>query len=291
MRFVNLTLAGISNGMIFAAVALALVLIWRATRVINFAQGAMLMVTTFVAVTVIDATGSYWEGFGVALVAGFVFGGVVELLLVRPVENKPPVNAVIVTLGLLILLQAGAGMIWGGQPRAFPTPFSQRGYDLFGQRLLFAPFDLFTVLAVGALAFGLAVMFRGSSIGLQMRAAAFEPEVARMLGVPVGRMLTFGWALAAVAGALAGVLVAPATFLGPYQFDPMLVYGFTAAIIGGLDSPVGAVVGGVLLGVLLQYVAGYLDSSLLTMGALALLIVVLMIRPQGLFTSTTTRRV
>ena len=290
-RFLNLSLNGIANGMIFAAVALALVLIWRATRVVNFAQGAMLMFTTFVAANVIDATGSYWLGFGAALGCGLLLGGVVEIVLIRPVENKPPLNAVIVTLGLLILLQAGAGMLFGGQPRSYPPAFDIRGYTLFGNHLLFSPFDLFTVGAVGGLALLLLLLFRGTSLGLSMRAAAFAPETARMLGVQVGRMLTLGWALAAVAGALAGVLVAPAVFLGPYQFDPVLVFGFTAAIIGGLDSPVGAVIGGVVLGLVLSYVSGYVDSSLTTLGSLGVLILVLMLRPQGLFSRTTTRAV
>ena len=273
MRFVNLTLVGISNGMIYAAVALAIVLIWRATRVINFAQGAMLMFTTFIAKEVIDQTGSYWWGFAAALAFGFLFGGAVELLVVRPVENKPPLNAVIVTLGLLILLQAAAGMLWGVQPESFPPPFGIRGYEIGNTRLLFTSSDLFIVCAVAGLAILLLLLFRGTSLGLRMRAAAFEPEVARMLGVRVGVMLTLGWALAAVAGALAGILIAPQTFLGPYQFDAYLVYGFTAAVIGGLDSPLGGVVGGLVLGLTLSYLAGYVDTSLTTLGALGVLLV------------------
>jgi len=291
MQFVNLTLSGISNGMIFAAVALALVLIWRATRIINFAQGAMLMFTTFVAKEVIDQTGSYWWGFVAALACGFVFGAVVELVVVRPVENKPPLNAVIVTLGLLILIQAGAGMLFGVTPSSFPPSFGIRGFVIDGQRLLFSSTDLFIVLSIFGLALVLLLLFRGTTIGLQMRASAFEPEVARMLGVRVSWMLTLGWGLAAVAGALAGVLIAPQVFLGPYQFDPFLVYGFTAAVIGGLDSPVGAVVGGLVLGLTLSYLGGYVDTSLVTLGALGALILVLMAKPEGLFTRTTARKV
>ncbi len=290
-QFLNLTLNGVANGMIFAAVALALILIWRATRVVNFAQGAMLMFTTFIAKSALDAGWSYWAALAVALAAGLVIGGVTELTLIRPVENKPPLNAVIVTLGIFVLLQAGAGMIWGGQPESYPPAFSIRGYTIGSTHLAFSPMDLFTVLSVSGLALLLLLLFRGTSIGLQMRAAAFEPEVARMLGVPVGRMLTLGWALAAMAGALAGVLVAPAVFLGPYQFDSMLVFGFTSAVIGGLDSPLGGVVGGLALGLTLSYLSGYVDSSLTGLGALALLIVVLMARPEGLFTRTSARRV
>jgi branched-chain amino acid transport system permease protein len=290
-RFIDLTLNGISTGAIYALVALALVLTWRATRIVNFAQGGMLMITTFIASGVIASSGSYWLGFAVALVCGLVLGAVVERGLMRRVEGGPPLNAVIVALGLLILLQALAGMIWGNTPRSFPPAFSIRGYDIGGTRVLFAPNNAFTVLVVVAVAAALAALFRGTALGLKMRAAAFGPEVARMLGVRVGRMFTLGWALAALVGSLAGLLVAPEVFVGPNQFDPILIFGFTAAVLGGLDSPVGAVVGGVLLGLALSYVSGYEGSSLVTLAALVILIAVLMIRPRGLFSSTQERRV
>ncbi|HEY4895187.1 MAG TPA: branched-chain amino acid ABC transporter permease [Solirubrobacteraceae bacterium] len=290
-RFIDLTLNGISTGAVYAVVALALVLTWRATRIVNFAQGGMLMITTFIASSVIGTSGSYWLGFAVALVCGLVLGAVVERALMRRVESGPPLNAVIVALGLLILLQALAGMIWGNTPRSFPPAFSIRGYDVGGTHVLFAPNDTFTVLVVIGVAAGLAALFRGTTIGLKMRAAAFQPEVARMLGVRVGRMFTLGWALAALVGSLAGLLVAPAVFVGPNQFDPILIFGFTAAVLGGLDSPVGAVVGGVALGLVLSYVSGYEGASLVTLAALVILIAVLMIRPGGLFSSTQERRV
>jgi branched-chain amino acid transport system permease protein len=290
-RFIDLTLNGISTGAVYATVALALVLIWRATRIVNFAQGGMLMITTFIASSVISSSGSYWLGFAVALVCGLVLGAVVERVLIRRVEGGPPLNAVIVALGLLILLQASAGMIWGNTPRSFPPAFSIRGYDVGGTRVLFAPNDTFTVLVVIAVAVGLGALFRGTAIGLKMRAAAFQPEVARLLGVRVGRMFTLGWALAALVGSLAGLLVAPSVFVGPNQFDPILIFGFTAAVLGGLDSPVGAAVGGIVLGLVLSYVSGYEGASLVTLAALVVLIAVLMLRPGGLFSSTQERRV
>jgi branched-chain amino acid transport system permease protein len=277
--------------MIYAAVATAFVLIWRATRIVNFAQGAMLMVSTFIAWNVIDAGGSYWVAFVVALASGLVLGAVVERVLIRPVEDAPPLNAVIVAIGLLIFLQAVAGMIWGGTPRSFPPAFSIRGYDISGHHVLFSPFDLFTVLAVLAAAVLLLLLFRHTTLGLQMRAAAFDPAVARLQGVRVGRMFTLGWALASAAGSLAGILIAPAVFVGPTNFDPVTVFGFTAAVLGGLDSPLGAVVGGLILGLSLSYVAGYAGSALVTLAALGILIAVLMVRPSGLFTSASTRRV
>ena len=290
-KFIDLTLSGVSTGAVYGAVALALVLIWRATRIVNFAQGGMLMITTFIASSTIDGTGSYWLGVAVALASGLALGAVVERVLMRPVESAPPINAVILTLGLLILLQATAGMIWGNTPRSFPAAFSIRGYDIGGTRVLFSPNDTFTVLVVVGVALGLAVLFRGTALGLRMRAAAFEPEVARLLGVRVGRMFTVGWALAALAGSLAGVLVAPQVFLGPNNFDPILIFAFTAAVLGGLDSPLGAVVGGLSLGLALSYVSGYEGSALVGLASLVILVAVLMIRPSGLFSSTQERRV
>lgn len=291
VKFIDLTLNGISTGAVYAAVALALVLIWRATRIVNFAQGGMFMFTTFIASAVIGSSGSYWLGFAVGLACGLALGAIVERALIRRVEGAPPLNAVIVALGLLILLQALAGMIWGNTPRSFPPAFSIRGYVLGGTRVLFAPNDTFTVLVVIGVALALRALFQRTSIGLQMRAAAFKPEVARLLGVRVGRMFTLGWALAAFVGSLAGMLIAPSVFVGPNQFDPILIFGFTAAVIGGLENPVGAAVGGVLLGLVLSYVSGYEGASLVTLAALVVLIVVLMIRPGGLFSSTRERRV
>jgi branched-chain amino acid transport system permease protein len=290
-KFIDLTLNGISTGAIDAAVALALVLIWRATRIVNFAQGSMLMFTTFIASAVISATSSYVLGLVVALLAGFVLGGVVERILVRPVENAPPLNAVILTLGLYTLLVAIAGMIWGNTPRSFPAAFSLRGYRVGGTTLLFTPNDTFIVLVVIAVAAALAFLFRATSLGLRMRASAFAPEVARLLGVRVGGMFTLGWALAAATGSLAGVLVAPSVFLGPNSFDPILISGFVAAVLGGLDSPPGAVVGGLILGLALSYVSGYEGSALVPLAALVILMIVLMIRPTGLFSATRERRV
>jgi branched-chain amino acid transport system permease protein len=291
LRFVNLTLGGISTGMIYAAVALALVLIWRSTRIVNFAQGGMLMITSFIAYSVVRAGGSYWLALVAALLAGLILGAVVERVLIRPVENGPPLNAVIVTLGLLVLLQALAGMIWGGQPRSIRTAFAIRGYQVGDWHLLFSPSDLFTVIAVLVVMAALWALLTRTDIGLRMRAAAFAPAVARLLGVRVGRTLTLGWALAGTVGALAGILVAPTTFVSPNAFDSILVFGFTAAVVGGLDSSAGAVVGGLLLGLALSYLGGYAGSDVVTLGALAVLVTVLLIRPNGLFSGPAGRRV
>ena len=291
VQFIDLTLGGLAAGAVYAAVGLALVLIWRATRIVNFAQGGLLMITTFLAYTVINDGGSYWLALAVAIVAGLVLGAVVERLVVRWVENKSPLNAVIVTFGLLVLLQGIAGMVFGGTPKSYPPAFGIRGFEVGGRRLLFTPNDLWVVLVVIAVMIGLAAVFRWTSLGLKMRSAAFAPEVARLLGVRVGRMFTVGWALAAAVGALAGVLIAPNTFVSPNAFDATLVFGFTAAVIGGLDSPPGAVVGGVSLGLVLSYVSGYLGSDVVGLGSLVVLVLVLMIRPNGLFGRSAGRRV
>ncbi|HEU5033325.1 MAG TPA: branched-chain amino acid ABC transporter permease [Mycobacteriales bacterium] len=295
-QFLNLTLNGVSTGMIYAAVALALVMIWRATRIVNFAQGGMLMFTTFIAWELTEQHNvNYWVALAVAIAAGLVIGAVAERFLVRPVENGPPLNAVIVTLGLLIFLQALAGMIWGnGQAYSYSPGFSIIGYRAGSRTLLFSPNDLYIVIAVTAVVLFLYVLFQRTSLGLQMRAAAFSPEVARMLGVRVGRLLTAGWALAAALGALAGVLAAgtqPGYVTPSGPFDSLLVFGFTAAVIGGLDSPVGAVVGGLLLGILLSYAGSYISNNIPTMYAFLILLAVLMVRPNGLFSRTTARRV
>lgn len=289
-RFVAFTVNGLSTGMIYAAVALSLVLIWRATRVVNFAVGAMAMVTTFVALAVYTRTGSYWLGFTVALLAGFALGAGVERLVVRRLAGAPPLAAVLVTLGLLIVLEAGAGIVFGGEFRSFPAAFSQRALRVGGTATL-SPFALFAVGAVLAVMAALLALFRGTRVGLQLRAAAFAPEVARLLGVRVGRMLTLGWALASLVGSLAGLLIAPTTLLHPTSMDGVLVHGFAAAVLGGLDSPTGAVAGGLIVGLALSYVGGYLGGELISLAALAILVGVLMLRPAGLFATTTVRRV
>ncbi len=290
-QFRELTLGGISVGMIYAAIALSLVLIWRATRILNYAQGGMAMFTTYIALLVIKHTGSYWAGFAVALAAGLLLGGVIERLVIRPAENKPPLNAIIITIGLLVFLEGLAGIIYGGQFRSFPAAFSINGLHIGSAALGISANDVFVAVAVLAAALLLAAGFRYTSAGLQLRAAAFSPPVARLLGVRVGRMLTLGWALAGLIGALAGVLVSPSTFLYPNSMDSIFVLGFTAAVIGGLDSPAGAVAGGLILGVALSYVGGYLGSDLVPLFGLAALALVLMVRPSGLFSPAATRQV
>ncbi|HUC36630.1 MAG TPA: branched-chain amino acid ABC transporter permease [Acidimicrobiales bacterium] len=289
--FVDVTLNGVANGMIFAAMALALVFIYRATSIVNFAQGAMGMFTTFIAFSLLDRGIGYWEAFAAALGIGLVLGALVQRVLIRPLQGKPELNPVIVTIGLLVVLEGLAGSIWGNSAKGFPPAFSQTGLTVGHTKIAFSHFDLFILGAVLTLMIATLLLFRGTSLGLRMRASAFEPEVARLLGVRVGRILTLGWALAAVAGSLAGLLVAPTASFSPYYMDLSLVFGFTAAVIGGLDSPVGALVGGLITGLCVSYVGGYLGASLQPLGALALLMVTLTARPQGIFARPEARRV
>jgi branched-chain amino acid transport system permease protein len=197
-----------------------------------------------------------------------------------------------VTLGLFIAIQGAVALIFGVDQRAFVPPLSNIGYEVReGFTLPISPNTIYTVGAVLGTMLLLIALFRFTRVGLAMRASAFGQEVARLLGVRVGRMLTLGWALAALVGALAGILIAgDVLVISPNFMDNLIVFGFVAAVLGGLDSPVGAVVGGLLLGLALNYVRGYLDDSLLGMAALVILVVVLLVRPGGLFSTTPARR-
>ncbi len=287
-EFLQFTLSGLSFGMIYAAIALSLVLIWRGTRILNYAQGGMAMFTSYLAFTVISHTGSYWAGFVVALAAGLLLGAVIEQTVVRPTEGKPPLNAVIVTIGLLIFLEGTAGIIYGGQYRSFPAAFSIKTLRAGAVPLGISRDDVFIAVAVLLAAAALAVVFNYTPVGLRLRATAFNAPVARLLGIRVGRVLTLGWAIAGLVGALAGLLVTPATFLYPNSMDSIFVLGFTAAVIGGLDSPGGAIAGGLILGVVLNYVGGYLGADLVPLFGLGALVLILMVRPSGLFSAGTT---
>ncbi|HEY5985701.1 MAG TPA: branched-chain amino acid ABC transporter permease [Streptosporangiaceae bacterium] len=290
-EFLQFTLSGVSFGMIYAAIALSLVLIWRGTRILNYAQGGMAMLTSYLAFTVSRQTGNYWLGLAVALAAGLVLGAVIERTVIRPTEDKAPLNAVIVTIGMLIFLEGLAGIIYGGQYRSFPPGFSINTWHVGAVPLGVSSNDVFIAASVLGAAVALALIFNYTPTGLRLRATAFNAVVARLLGVRVGRVLTLGWAIAGLVGALAGVLVTPQTFLYPNSMDSIFVLGFTAAVIGGLDSPVGAVAGGLVLGVLLNYVGGYLGSALVPLFGLGALVLILMVRPSGLFSTSATRQV
>jgi branched-chain amino acid transport system permease protein len=288
-RFIFLTFDGLSRGAVYAAFALALVLIWRAARIVNFAQGAMAVATAYAGYSVASATGSYWLGFAVALVGGLVLGAAVERVVMRFVDHSSPLNGVVVALGLVLVIQAVLGMIYGNEFRPAQPPFSRNAFDVGGVALL-SRFDLFVFVAVFAVVGLLVLLFTRTAVGLRMRSAAFAPDISRLLGVNVSGMLTLGWALAAAVGSLAGMLVIPTELgLHPNAMDVVFVSAFTAAVVGGLDSAVGAVVGGVIVGLLLSYVSGYLGATVAPIAVLVLLLVVLLGRPGGLFGSVKAR--
>jgi len=290
-QLVNTALGGLTLGMVYAAFALALVLIWRSTRIVNFAQAPMAMITTYVALVIIDEGYSYWVGFAAALAAGLLLGAVLERVVIRPVEGKSHINAVILTLGLFIVIHATAAVIFGNNFESFPAPFGIRGFEIGDRTIALTGFGVFTILSVLAVMALLVALFRFTDVGLRMRASAYNQEVARLLGVKVGRMLTLGWALAAFVGSLSGLLIAGGSLVHPGYMDSIVVFGFVAAVLGGLDSPVGAVVGGLLLGLGLSFVSGYVASQLVPLAALAILMLVLTLRPGGLFSHAPARRV
>lgn len=290
-QFVTTALNGLTLGAVYAAFALALCLIWRSTRIVNFAQAAMAMFSTYVAYVVIDAGYSYWLGFVAALATGLVMGAAIERIVIRPVEGKAEINAVILTLGLFIVIHSSAALIWGSTYRSFPAPFGLRGIRVGETNLAITGFGIFSVVSVLVVMGLLTALFRATDLGLKMRAAAFNSEVARLLGVRVKRMLTLGWALAALVGSLSGLLIAGGSLIHPGYMDSIVVFGFVAAVLGGPDSPPGAVVGGVVLGLSLSFVSGYVGSDLVPLAALLILMAVLLLRPGGLFSHVAERRV
>jgi branched-chain amino acid transport system permease protein len=291
--FAQLTVQGLALGAVYASLALALVLVYRATHVINFAQGELAMATTYVAWQLIQWGLSYWEAFFATLGIAFVLGTVLEVVLIRPVLHRSAIAAVIVTVGLFILIDGIVNWIWGGDFKFIPSPF---GTTIYHAGSVAIPRLYLGMLAVVLLSVLLVwLLFRFTKLGLGMRAAAIRPAEAALVGVRVDRMLAVGWGLAAVLGAVAGLMAEPSQFtLEPTLMQPILVYAFAAAVLGGLESPAGAVVGGLVIGVSLNLIVQYvpaITSELQLPFAFAVLIVVLLIKPSGLFGRREVRRV
>jgi branched-chain amino acid transport system permease protein len=292
-RIVTDVLGGLTNGVIYGMVALSLVLIWRSTGILNFAQGAMPMFATYVGFALLSYHFGYWPCVVACIIAGLLIGGLTERLLVRRLYGKPEINPIVVMVGFLIVLEAVAAAIWSSFPRSLPSPFSSINWQLAGKPIALSPFTVYEI-ATGLLVMtAVAVLFRFTKLGLQLRASAVAPEVSRLLGVRVGRLLTLGWMLSTVVGVITTVLVSSNFFTGltPQVMDGIFAFGFIAAAIGGLESPVGAIVAGILLGIANQFVTDFVDQNAVIIIALALLIVSLMIRPSGVFTKRTERRV
>jgi branched-chain amino acid transport system permease protein len=295
-EFWQQVVSGLATGGIYASLALALVLIYRSTRVINFAQGELATLATYVAWTLIDHGVGFWGAFFLTLCIAFAGGVALERTVIRPVERAPVLTVVIVTLGLLIGVNGLVTWIWGGETKTFPSAFSTRTigwiHDLLGVAISIQDVG---VIGVSLLAVALfAVFFRYTKLGLALRAAAVNPEASRLLGIRVGWMLALGWGLGAALGAIAGMMYAPTAFLDPNMMQGVLLYGLAAAVLGGLESPLGAVVGGLALGVILNLAGTYVDffgGQMRLVAGFLVILGVLLLRPQGLLGRPIARKV
>jgi branched-chain amino acid transport system permease protein len=274
-------LAGLATGGIYASLALALVMIYQATHLVNFAQGELAMFSTYIAWSLIAAGMPYWPAFLLTVFFGFVFGILIERVVIRPVENAPVLAVVVVFIGLLVILNSMAGWIYTYTIKSFPSPFPAE--PLFGIRYMSAH----QLGAIGVTLVVLAVLyvfFRFTPVGLAMRAAAQNPVSSRLVGIRVGWMLALGWGLAAAVGAVAGMMIAPIVYLDPNMMSGILLYAFAAALLGGIDSPGGAVLGGFVVGVLENVLGAFVIGNELKLSvALVLIIGVLLVKPSGFF--------
>jgi branched-chain amino acid transport system permease protein len=297
-------ITGLATGSVYGLLALAIVLIYRSTNVLNFAQGEMAMFTTFVGWSIWEWSGNYWVMFPLVLLLAVALGGFIERVIIRPVEWAPTLNIIIVTLGLFAILNNVATWLWGGIPKGFPAPpeIHVTGVKFFGEGALdigptvISYHDLtILVFAVGIMA-ALYLFFQYTPLGLAMRATAQNPIASRLMGIRVGRMLTVGWSLSAAVGAVAGLLIAHLILLQPPMMIGVLLYAFAAAVLGGLDSPVGAIVGGLIIGVTENLVGTYtpqewLGPDMKLTVTLLIMVLVLLVRPTGIFGRRTLRRV
>jgi branched-chain amino acid transport system permease protein len=291
-EFLQQVVSGIATGGIFASLALALVLIYNAMGLVNFAQGEMAMLATFAAFTLINRGVSYWIAFPLTLVIAFAGGILIQRIVIRPVERAPILTLVIVTLGLATLLNGLAGFFFGYLPRSFPSPFSAQTINILGAFVSYQDLGVIAVTAVVLVAIYL--LLQHTTVGLTMRAAAHHPEASRLLGVHVSWMLALGWGLASAVGAVSGIMVAPILLLEPNMMQTIIIYAFAAAVLGGIESPLGAVVGGVIVGVTVNLAGAYIPfvgGDLQLAVALAIIVAVLVLKPNGLFGRPNVRRV
>jgi branched-chain amino acid transport system permease protein len=293
-EFFQQIVSGLADGSIYAGLALALVLIYRATGIINFAQGEMAMFTTYIAWALIDHHGfSYWPAFFVTLGIAFLGGVGIQRLVIRPIEHANPLTIVMATIALFVILNGLATWIWGPDEKFFPSPFPNESWEIGGVRI-----SKQDVGAIGIIIGSVVVLwafFRFTTLGLAMRSAAVAPNTSRLLGVRVSWMLALGWGLAAMLGAVAGMMAAPSLYvITPSFMQAVLVYAFAAAVLGGIESPLGAVVGGLALGVAINVLGtyvGFVTEELKLPVALAILLAVLLVRPAGLLGRVVVRRV
>ncbi len=287
--FINTILVGLSSGAIYSLMSLALVLVWRSTRVVNFAAAGQAILSTYIGYEAMSSMHNYWLSLPVAILAGAGISALVEALVMRPLAKRSkgtPVEAiapVIATLGVLGGIRSLAGLIWGNNFIQYTSPLSSKGYTIGQTTIPFSPQNAAIVIGAVVVMAMFAAIFKFTRLGLALRAASFQPEISRLAGVRVDRIRTIGWAFAGAAGAVAGALVTPTSYLSPNSLDLLLVSGFVAAVIGGLESLIGAVVGGVVLGLGFAFILQYIGTSVTFSAAFIILVIVLLIRPQGIF--------
>jgi branched-chain amino acid transport system permease protein len=288
--FFQLTLAGLAIGSIYACVALAVVMIYQATDHFNFAQGEMAMFSTFICWTFLGLGLPVWVAAVLAIGTSFIAGLIIERVIIKPVENAPVLNQIIVFIGLLMIFNNVAGWIWEFTIKPFPSLFP----DDFGFKSeLIGPHHMGVIALTLTVLLLIFLFFRFTRVGLAMRAAAANPDSARLVGISVGWMLALGWGLAAAVGAVGGILVAPIVYLEPNMMSGVLLYAFAGALLGGVSSPGGAVLGGLIVGVLENWLGQYVPggSELKLTFALILIVGVLLFKPAGLFGRVVIKRV
>ncbi|HET6336829.1 MAG TPA: branched-chain amino acid ABC transporter permease [Polyangiales bacterium] len=288
-EFIHQVFSGLATGGVYASLALALVMIYQATHHINFAQGEMAMTSTYLCWALIEVGLPYWVAFLVTLVVSFGLGVGIQRFVIQPVEKAPVLSVVIVFIGVLVILNSLVGWIFGYTMKSFPSPFPEK--PLFGNSFL-SSHELgvmaMTFLVVG----GLFAFLRLTPLGLAMRAAAANPVSSHLVGIRVNQMLALGWGLAAAIGAIAGMMIAPITFLDPNMMYGVLLYASAAALLGGIDNPFGAVLGGFILGVLENVIGAFVIGTELKLTvALGIMVITLLVKPSGLLGKTVVTRV
>lgn len=282
-------MAGLANGAIYASVALALVVIYTSTGHINFAQGEMALFSTYLGWAMINAGASYWIAFAVTVAVSMAIGALIERLLIRRVQDQSMLALIVVFIGLMILLNSMAGLLFGYETKALASPFDSA---VWNRSTHISAHQLGMLAVIAPMLLLVYVFFRFTSLGLRMRAAAQNPISSRLVGVRVGAMLSLGWALAAGIGAVAGMMIAPLVYLEPTMMSGIIIYGFAGALLGGISNPWGAVAGGLLLGVIETLSGAYLVGTELRFTvALIVIVAVLLLRPNGLFGKNVVARV
>jgi branched-chain amino acid transport system permease protein len=295
-KVIDTLLIGLTTGSIYALMSLAIVLVWRSTRVVNFAQAGQAMLATYVGFEIASRSGVFWLAVLFAIVAGALVGAGVDYFFMRVLFKHATtgpaavVAPVIATLGLLGLIRSFVGLTWGGEFKTIKSPVSTDGYTVGSTTLPFSPLNTLIIVTVSIILIALAILFQRTNLGLALRASAYAPEIAKLAGIRTARTRTIGWAIAGGVGGVAGMLVTANNFLSPYSLDLLLVFGFIAAVIGGLESMVGAVIGALVLGIGLTFILNYVGTSLVFIGGFTVLILVLLIKPDGLLAKGKGRR-